>query len=143
MTPVISGGQPIEEGHQRIRRASAAIVASDAAGGMFAWQNPEERAIFVLRAIVDVTTPATGACTMNLGTAADGTTASDNLIDGLDVGAAAILGDNQQTPGVNGEAIQRVDANGGATDFVTGSVATGASAGIVGRVQLHYVLADD
>lgn len=143
MTPTISGGNVIEGAHPRIRRASVALAAVDTAGGLFAWQNPEDQAILVRRVTVDVTTPATGAATVDIGSAANGTTSSNNLIDGLDVGAAAGLFDNIDDQGVGGAASARLAANGGATDWLTGSMATGALAGIVGRVQIEYTLEEE
>ncbi len=137
---IISGGEVIQGAHERIRRASGALTPVDTAGGVFAWQNPEDQAILVRRVSIDVTTATAGACTVDAGPAADGTTLNDTAIDGLDVGAAAVLGDNIRTPGTNGLESFRVAANGGAADWITGSVASGASAGIVGRFQIEYTL---
>lgn len=112
------------------------LAAVDTAGGLFAWKNPEAGAILVTRVILDVTTKATGACTADVGTAANGTTSNDGLIDGVDVGTAAGVFDNLGTGGTNGKARQRLAAG----SYVTGSVATGASAGIVGSALIAYVV---
>ncbi len=112
------------------------LGALDAAGGILAWKNPEPGAIIVTRLIVDATTKATGACTADFGVAANGTTSNDSLIDGLDVGTAAVLADNLGNGGTNGKARQKVAAG----SYVTGSVASGASAGLVGSALIAYVV---
>jgi hypothetical protein len=118
--------------------AKVALAAVDTAGGAFAWQNPEGAGIFINRATIDVTTKATGACTLDIGTtAASATTSSDNLLDGLDVGTATVTTDNLQTPGTNGKQLQKLASG----KWVTGSKASGATAGIVGSVYIEYWLA--
>lgn len=112
-----------------------ALAASDSAGGLFAWVNPEAGAIIVTRVILDVTTKTTGACTADVGTAADGTTSNDGLIDGLDINAATGVFDNLGNAGSNGKTRQRVAAGA----YVTGSKATGAAAGLVGSALIAYV----
>ena len=111
-----------------------ALTASDAAAGLFSWRNTEESAdIIVTRLVVDVTTAATGACTADIGTAAT-SILNDTLLDGVDVGTAAGVFDNIDNQGTNGLSKVRVDDD----EYVTGSVASGASAGIVGNVYIHY-----
>ncbi len=109
-------------------------TASLTGGGSFAWTNPEPYDIVINRVTVDVTTKSTAASTLSVGTAASLTTSSPNLIDTLNTGAAAVTTDNLQTPGTNGKQLQRLSAGG----FVTGTVATGTSVGIVGNVYLEY-----
>ena len=121
-----------------LKSAKVALAAADAAAGVFAWQNPEASAIVVHRLIIDLTTKSTAACTINVGTDGDGTGSSDNLIDGLDVNAATGVFDNMTNSGTNGKELQRVDAKGGTTDYITASKATGATAGIVGNAYIFY-----
>ena len=121
-----------------LKCTKVALGSGDGAGGILGWQNPEAGAIVVVEIVVDVTTAATGACTANFGSAANATTSSDDLIDGLDVGAAAITADNIGNAGSNGKSNQRLDAKGGSTDYVTGSMATGAAAGLVGNAYIFY-----
>lgn len=130
----------IDGAERLVKVAKVALSAVDTAGGLAAWQNPESSAVIVERVIVDVTTAATGACTADVGISADATTLDDTLIDGADVGSAAGVFDNVDDQGTNGESKQRLDANGGSTDYVTASVASGASAGIVGNLYIHYVV---
>lgn len=122
-------------GTDRIVRFKAiSLAAVDDAGGVFAW-SPGAAAL-IKDAYIDLTTKATGACTLDVGIANDGTTLSDTLIDGLDINSATGLFNSHQNGGVNGLPYRRC----GATQYVTGSVASGASAGIVGNVYIEYIL---
>lgn len=139
---VIHGGTVIEGAAERVRRASGSLAAVATGGGVFAWQNPEDVAIIVTRVILDVTTKTTGACTVDVGPGATATTVADELMDGLDVGTAAGVFDNIENQGTDGKSTARLAANGGAVDYVTGSEASGAIAGIVGTFHIFYILTD-
>lgn len=121
---------------RNVKVARVALAAVDTAGGLFAWANPENAAILVERVILDVTTQSTGACTVDVGVAANGTTSADNLIDGRSVASAAGVYDNLGDAGTNGKTRQKASSS----QYVTGSVASGASAGIVGYAYIHYVV---
>jgi hypothetical protein len=113
------------------------LVASDAAGGVFAWQNHHNEAVLVTRVVIDLTTAATGAGTLDVGmTATSAATSADNLIDGLNVNAATGVFDNVENQGTNGTGAQKVAAG----KWVTASKATGNMAGIVGAAFIHYHL---
>lgn len=120
-----------------IRVAKVALAAVDTAGGIFAWANPEPGSTIVTKVVLDVTTPATGACSIDVGTTAvSAVTASDNLADGLDVhSAAGLLGILDQA-GANGKAQQKIATG----KWVTGSKDSGASAGLVGNAYISYFL---
>ena len=122
-----------------LKSAKVALGSSDSAGGILAWQNPEASAILVVRVVIDRTTKSTGACTADFGSAANATTSANNLLDGVDVGAAAAIEDNIDDQGTSGKARQRLDAKGGSTDYLTGSKASGAAAGLVGNAYIFYV----
>lgn len=114
-----------------------ALAASDAAAGVFSWQNTEEAAdIIVTDVIIDLTTASSGACTVNVGQASSAA-ASDNLIDGLDVNAAAGVFDSVTEAGTNGKTAVKVADD----EYVTASVATGASAGLAGNAYITYIVA--
>ena len=117
-----------------VRTEVVPLAAVDTAGGVFAW-TPGAAAI-IKGLFLDVVTKTTGACTLDVGVAANGTTLNDTLIDGLDVNAAAGLFSNHKNAGVHGLADVRCSA----TQYVTGSVASGASAGIVGNAYIEYIL---
>lgn len=139
---VIHGGTVIEGAAQRIRRVSVALSDDTGAGGMLGWQNPEDVAIIVTRLVLDITTEATGAAIANFGPAANATTSSDTLLDGVDIGAAAGVFDNIENQGTNGKSTARLDEAGGTTDYLTGS-AESDPADLVGTAHIFYILTDD
>lgn len=119
-----------------LKKATGALVAADTAGGLFSWANPEASEILVEHVAIVSTHVSTGACSVDVGTTAtNGTTLSDNLIDGQDVNAAIGTFTNAANAGTNGKPAQRLAAG----KWVTGSVvAGGASAGIVGTYEIYY-----
>lgn len=120
-----------------VKVAKVALGALDTGGGVLAWQNPEGAAIVIQRILLDVTTKATGACTIDVGTTAtNATTSSDNLIDGKDIHTAAGVFDNFDDAGDNGKSKQRLASG----KWVTGSKASGAAAGTVGFAYIEYVV---
>lgn len=139
---VIAGGQVIEGAAERIRTAVVALADATGGGGILAWQNPEEYPIIVTRLVLDITTEATGAATGNFGAAANGTTSSDTLLDGVDIGAAAGVFDNIDDQGTNGLSKVRLAANGGAVDYLTGSGAADP-AGLAGYAYIFYIVVDE
>ena len=121
----------------KVAKIALAAEASPANGGMFSWQNPESVAVLAT-VILDVTTQATGAANADVGRAANATTSADTLLDGIDIGAAAIVGNAFDNEGTNGKGWQRLDANGGTNDYVTGT-ASADSSGLVGSAYVIYV----
>lgn len=119
-----------------VKTARVALAAADTGGGLFSWVNPEATAIIVQRVILDVTTNTSGACTADVGTTAtDATTLSDNLIDGVSLASAAKVVDNLGDAGSNGKSRQKLAVG----KWITGSVASGASAGLVGYAYIQYI----
>lgn len=120
-----------------VKVAKVALAAVDTGGGIFAWQNDEGASIIVQRVLLDVTTAATAACTVDIGTTAvSATTSSDNLIDGLDVNAATGVFDNLTSAGSSGKSQQKLASG----KWVTGSKSTGVSAGLVGFAYIEYIV---
>ncbi len=117
------------------KTAKMPLAAGASAGGVLAWQNPEAGAIIVTGLVIDLTTKSTAASTCDFGTAANGTTSNDGLIDGLDTGTAAGTFDNNTDKGTNGKTRQRLAAGA----YVTGSQATGAAAGLAGYAYISYL----
>lgn len=122
--------------HLLTKCAKVALAAVDTAGGVLAFANPEAAAIIVNRIILDVTTKATAACTVNFGIAANATTSNDALMNALDLGTAAGVFDNVENQGANGKSAGKVAVG----SYVTGSVASGASAGLVGNAYIYYTV---
>lgn len=114
-----------------------ALSNADTAGGVLAVANPEGVTLIVRSLILDVTTKATGACTVDAGIAANGTTSNDTLIDGVDVGTAAGTFDSQKDAGTNGAGPRRW----GASEYLTVSKASGAAAGLAGYAYITYEIA--
>jgi hypothetical protein len=110
------------------------LIANDAAAGIFTWTNTEPVAVIVTKALVDVTTGSSAACSISVGQAAT-PVLSSNLIDTLSVATVGTF-DNITDKGTNGKSRQRVAPG----QVVTGSKASGASAGLVGNLYLDYVL---
>jgi len=118
--------------------ASGALTAGNANAFAFAWQNPYPTAIVVTRVVIDVTTAGgTVNSVLDVGSAADATTTSNNLIDGMDLNTIGVY-DNLDNPGTNGKAKQKVDANGGAIDWVTGQILVANAAALVGKYYICY-----
>lgn len=112
-----------------------ALAALDTGGGVLSLANPEGADVIVTRLILDVTTAATAAGTVDAGIAAGATTSSDNLIDGQDVNAAIGTFGNIDDQGTNGQSVQKW----GSAQFLTVSKASGACAGLVGYAYIEYI----
>lgn len=107
-------------------------------GGVLSWQNPETGPIVIERVVLDVTTVADGACTLDVGTTTvSGVTSSDNLIDGQDARSSIGLFDNITDKGSNGKARQKLATG----KWLTITAASGDSTGLVGDLYLSYILA--
>jgi len=118
-----------------IKKVTGALAAVNTGGGLFSWANPESGSIIVEHVALVITTKTTGACSADVGTTAtNATTLSDNMIDGKDINAAAGTFTSDESAGTNGKQGRRVAAG----KWVTGSVASGASAGIVGTYEIYY-----
>lgn len=120
---------------EQVGMYKVALAALETAGGVLALANPEGVPLIIKRLILDVTTKATGACTVDAGIAANGTTLNDTLLDGLDVGTAAGVFDNIEHQGTNGVSAKRW----GTTEYLTISKASGNAAGLVGNAYIEYV----
>jgi len=114
---------------------SGSLTASDTAGAVFNWQNDQDDVVIVDAILVDVTTVATVACTLDIGyTATSAATSSDTMIDGVDVNGATGVFNHIVNNGGNGKGAVRM-AKG---KWITASKKTGAAAGLVGKWYLHY-----
>lgn len=107
--------------------------------GIQAWQNPESVAIVITRAILDVTTVATSACTLDVGyTATSAATTSDTLLDGVDVNAAIAVFDSMNAALDSGANAKAQKCAIGA--WVTIDEKTGDAEGMVATLYLQYYL---
>jgi hypothetical protein len=117
--------------------SKVALADDDTAAELLDWENTEGVDVIVYRLLIDLTTPSTAACTVDFGHAAT-EILSDTLIDGLDVNAAAGVFDNIDDQGTNGQSKVKVP-NG---EFITGSVASGASADLAGYAYIFFFWAE-
>ena len=108
------------------------LTASDAEGGVFNVENDMGTDLVVLRLVLQVTTGTSGACTLDVGIASDGSTSAADLIDGVDVADAGIF-DNIQDRGTGGQSRLRWASG----SFVNASMKTGAAAGIGGQYAIY------
>ena len=111
-----------------------ALTASDSAGGVFSEENTYGTDLVVTRVILMVTTGASGACKLDVGTAANGTTSAATLIDEVDVADAGVF-DNIHDEGSAGSPILKW-SNG---QFINASKSAGATSGLVGSYAIHCI----
>ena len=102
----------------------AVAGTADTAGALCAVANPFGRSFYITDTILVVTTQSAGACTASFGCAANATTLNATLISGQTVAAA----------GQFGGALAANRQIWTSALFLTGSTASGASAGLVGRL---------
>jgi hypothetical protein len=127
----------IARGERRILQGT--LSSGSANDFAFAEQNPEAVAVAVTKVLVDVTTAGgTASALINVGSAADATTGSDNLIDGADINTTALY-DNLDDAGTNGESKQRLDAKNGSTDHVTGQIVDQDATNLAGNYVIEYM----
>lgn len=119
-------------GGQHILRKPLGVL--DTAGGVLSVLNPFSRQLLITRLVVNLTTASTGAGTADFGVAAT-SISNDTLIDGLDMNAAVGIFDNIKNKGSNGLS----SVYWGATGYVTGSMASGAMAGLAGYAYIHFI----
>lgn len=117
-----------------IKTKFALTAATTTAGGdVISWANPTGENIIINDVILDVTTKTSGAATMDVGVAANGSTSSDTLIDEIDIGSAAIVASCHTAPGTNGGADRKVTSS----QYITGTPSASA-AGLVGTCTILY-----
>jgi hypothetical protein len=97
--------------------------------------NPEGADLIITRFIINITTEATGAATVDAGVAATGTS-NDELLDGTDVGSAAILVDNLEE--VVAGAVAKAVVAWGSAEYLT-VTPSATLAGLVGTYHVEYV----
>lgn len=114
-------------------KTALTAVTSNTAGGALSLANPEGVDLIITRLILDITTPSSGAATVDAGIAANGTTSSDTLIDGKSVAAAGIF-DNIEDQGTNGKSAVKW----GASEYLT-ITASATLAGLVGNAYIDYI----
>lgn len=136
--PAAVNGIALGSTNRAIKVVKVPLAALDTGGGVFGWVNPEGAALLAT-VILDVTTKATAACTIDVGyTASSITTSSDTSMDGLDVGTAAGVFSPflAASLGTNGLPWMKVASG----KWITASKASGAAAGLAGSAYIVYML---
>lgn len=110
-----------------------ALGTADTAGGVLAWANPAGASIIVTNVVLNITTATSGACTLDVGIAANGTTSNDTFIDGVNANATGAK-DTIKDAGTNGVACQQLTSS----QYITASKATGSAAGMVGFAYIYW-----
>ncbi len=119
--------------------ARVALVAGLVNTFNFNWQNPESVAIMVTNLVVHVVTGGTAGADIDAGTAAAADTASDNLLDGQDLGTDATWLNSFTNQATNGRCSQYMNANGGATDYICGKTLLQSGATLSGYAYIFYI----
>lgn len=129
-----AGGEltPVGNGHIELLKVSVTGANVTTGGGLAAIANKWGAEVVIVRCALQRTTKSTGAAAADIGVAADATTSSDILIDGVALGATEATEDNVSDGGTNGKARQKW----GSTQFVT---MTGAadSTGLVAKLWIE------
>lgn len=127
----VSADQPLPVagfGSGGLQTVQTALNASDAAGGIVSWANPESVDIIIKEVMLYIATPASGACTADIGTTAtSGATSSNNIHAGADLHSAA---------GLQVYSTPQVVAPG---KWLTISKASGATSGLVGTAFITFL----
>jgi len=105
-----------------------------AAGAVLSQLNPLGVDAYVLDLLIIITAPSTLASTQDFGVAADGSTLSDTLIDGLS-GAAAGRFNNIHDEGTNGGYGVLITS----TQYITGSQASGDNTDLAGKAYVALI----
>ncbi len=120
------------------------MAEGEIAGGVanafaFNWQNPHANPIIVTRVILDITTAGgVAAGELDVGMANGTGVHGDDLIDGCDPDVVTVY-DNLGDPGANGKFKTRLDANGGATDWITCQILLQNEGALEGRYYIEYI----
>ena len=100
---------------------------------------PEAVDCIITNVIVDITTAGgTGSSVLDVDVESSATGTGDDIIDGLDLNAAAVS-DRHNAAGSNGGAPVKWHKKGGTNDYVTGKILAQNAASLVGKVIIEYV----
>lgn len=139
-TPGSAYTKKVAAGDVAVKVDRVAFLGTGSSSGVFAsWQNPESGRILVTRVIVDLTTAAGAAATVDVGvTATSATTASDTLLDGIDVNAATGVFDSMN-PALDSGANAKAQAV-ASGKWITMAEASGNVSAAAGYIYIFYVV---
>jgi hypothetical protein len=113
---------------------SLTAATTTTGGDALGLANPEGADLIITRFVLNITTAATGAANVDAGVASDATTSADDLLDGQDVGSAAVVLDNIDDQGTNGQSVLHWDSD----EYVT-VTPSATLAGLVGKYYIEYI----
>lgn len=121
--------------NEGVHRVALTAGTTTTGGDVLSLANPEGVDLIIPSGgfVLDITTAATGAANADAGIAADGTTTSDTLIDGVDIGSAAGVFDNGADKGTNGGPVKW-----GSSQYIT-VTPSATAAGLVGYAYIKYI----
>jgi hypothetical protein len=132
-----SGVQRDEVSKYAGARIKGDLADADTGGGIMSVENTYGTDLVIERLILKVDTGTTGACTADFGLASGATTSADGLLDGANMASkggvsSGFVLDNIDDQGTNGESAVIWQSG----YFLTGSMASGAAADLVGTYQI-------
>lgn len=138
LNSVAASGGALSPGDRAMKCSVFAVTgAALHAANLTAWTAPA--AAIIHRVMLDITTVATGACTIDVGyTASSSTTSSDTLLDGVDANAAIALFDSMNAAldsGANAKAQKAASGK-----WITIDEASGDATGLVANLYVFYSL---
>ena len=137
MAEVIYGNQ--DRSSLIVLQVPISISASTTSGQIAAIELAGAAGTWVHRAWINRATQSAAACTLDIGIAANATTSSDVLLDGISINTTGVADSHNDTDnGTNGVAKPQL-ATGG--QYVTATVASGNANGFVGT--LHILVSGD
>jgi hypothetical protein len=137
MAEVIYGNQ--DRSSLIVLQVPIAISASTTSGQIAAIELAGAAGTWVHRAWINRTTASAAACTLDIGIAANATTSSDVLLDGISINATGVADSADGTDNGTNGVVKPQLATGG--QFVTATVASGNANGFVGT--LHILVSGD
>ncbi len=120
-----------------VKRDRVTLVAKGTTGVLSStWANPAGVDIIIYRCILNITTKSDSAATYDIGVAANATTTSATLLDGVDIGTAAAIWDSIDDQGSGGQSVLLMTSS----QFVTVD-AKSDDTGVVGTFEIHWGIA--
>ena len=120
----------------RLRRLTLPIAAGgDTAGDLISVANPFGVPVMIVDWSLDITVASGGVATADFGVAANGTTTSATLADGLDINAVATYNPTDDAGAGGGK-----DRLWETTEFITGDVITGTDGLVAGQLTVWCLL---
>ncbi len=120
-----------------IKRDRVTLVAKGTTGVLTStWANPAAADLIIYRCVLNITTKSDSAATYDIGVAANATTTSATLLDGVDIGTAAAIWDSIDDQGSGGQSVLLMTSS----QFVTVD-AKSDDTGVVGTFEIHWGIA--